>query len=116
MFSLQNALIGLGARFLVSWFPLIFQEGMGASNTQLALIFALSNIAVAFGWFVVPTFEEFRGSVMLVTACQLASIAFMVAIPYSSVLSLSATLCPIRNVLMRMANSCAERVRRQHSS
>jgi MFS family permease len=100
MFSLQNALIGLGAGLLVPWFPLIFQDGMGASNTQLALMFALSNIAVAFGWFVVPKFAEFRGSVVLVTVCQLASIGFMVAIPYSPYLAGAAILYMIRNVLM----------------
>jgi MFS family permease len=100
MFSLQNALIGLGAGLLVPWFPLIFQDGMGASNTQLALMFALSNIAVAFGWFIVPKFAEFRGSVVLVAVCQLASIGFMVAIPYSPYLAGAAILYMIRNVLM----------------
>jgi MFS family permease len=100
MFSLQNALIGLGAGLLVPWFPLIFQDGMGASNTQLALMFALSNIAVALGWFVVPKFAEFRGSVVLISVCQLASIGFMVAIPYSPFLAVAAILYMIRNVLM----------------
>jgi MFS family permease len=100
MFSIQNALIGLGAGLLIPWFPLIFQDGMGASNTQLALMFALSNIAVAFGWFVIPKFAEFRGSVMLVTVCQLASIGFMLAIPYSPFLAVAAILYMIRNVLM----------------
>ena len=100
MFSIQYALIGLGAGILVPWFPLIFKEGMAATDTQLAIIFALSNLAVAFGWFVVPKFAEYKGSVMLVTVCQLASIAVMLAIPYAPFLALATVFYVVRNLLM----------------
>ena len=100
VFSLQYALLGMGAGILVPWFPLIFKEGMAATDTQLAIIFALSNLAVAFGWFVVPKFAEFRGSVMLITVCQLASIGVMLAIPYAPFLALAAVFYIVRNLLM----------------
>ena len=100
MYSLQFALIGFGAGILVPWFPLIFKEGMASTDTQLAIIFALSNLAVAFGWFVVPKFAEYRGSVTLVTTCQLASIAVMLAIPYAPSLALATVFYVARNLLM----------------
>ncbi len=100
MYSIQNAFIGLGAGILIPWFPLIFKEGLAASDTELAIIFALSNLAIALGWFIVPKFAEFRGSVMLITVCQLASIAVMMAIPYAPFLALAAMFYVARNLLM----------------
>ncbi len=100
MYSLQNIFIGLGAGILVPWFPLIFKEGMAATDTELAIIFALSNLAVALGWFVVPKFAEFRGSVMLITVCQLAAIGVMMAIPYAPILALATVFYVFRNLLM----------------
>ncbi|HUV62212.1 MAG TPA: MFS transporter [Thermoplasmata archaeon] len=100
MYSIQNVFIGLGAGILIPWFPLIFKEGMAASDTELAIIFALSNLAIAFGWFIVPKFAEFRGSVILVTVCQFASIAVMMAIPYAPFLALAAVFYVLRNLLM----------------
>lgn len=100
VFSLQNALIGFGAALLIPWFPLVFKEGMGATNTEVALMITLSNVAIAAGWFVVPKFAEFRGSVALVTVCQLASVGFMVAIPFFPNLLVAALLYTARSLLM----------------
>ena len=101
VYSFQNALIGVGAGFVIPWLPLVFQEGMGASSVQLTLMVTASNIAVAVGWFVIPKFAESRGSVALITAFQIASVAFLLAIPYSAFsLLLVALLFTARGLFM----------------
>jgi MFS family permease len=100
VYCIQNGIIGFGAALLIPWFPLIFKEGMGANDAQVALMITLSNVAVAVGWFVVPRFAELRGPVMLVTVCQLASVGFMVAIPFSPDLLVAALLYTARSLLM----------------
>lgn len=96
----QNALIGAGAGLVIPWFPLIFKDGMGASDSWVALIITLSNAVIAIGWFIVPKFAELRGSVALIVACQVASVGFMLAIPYSPVLIVVALLYTARSFLM----------------
>ncbi|MGD9962592.1 MAG: MFS transporter [Thermoplasmata archaeon] len=101
MYSFQNVLIGIGAGFVIPWLPLVFQEGMGATSLQLTLMVTASNIAVAIGWFIIPKFAEARGSVALITAFQIASVVFLLAIPYSAFsLLLVAALFTARGLLM----------------
>ncbi|MGQ9588648.1 MAG: MFS transporter [Thermoplasmata archaeon] len=100
MYSAQNALIGFGAALLIPWFPLVFQYGMSASGTEVALILTLSNVAIAIGWLVVPKFAEARGSVALVSICQIASVVPMLLIPYAPLLLLAAVLYATRSLLM----------------
>ncbi len=101
MYSLQNAIIGVGAAFVIPWFPLIFQHGMGATVTQVSLMVTLSSAVLAFGWFIVPKFAEARGSVALISISQLASVVPLMLIPYSSFsLLLVAVLYTARNFLM----------------
>jgi predicted MFS family arabinose efflux permease len=74
---------------------------MDATSVQLTLMVTASNIAVAVGWFVIPKFAEARGSVALTTAFQMASVAFLLAIPYSAFsLLLVAVLFTTRGLLM----------------
>jgi len=100
VYCAQNAMIGAGAAFVIPWFPLIFKDGMGASDTWVAMILTISNAVIAVGWFMIPKFAELRGSVALITACQIASVAFMLAIPYSPVLVGVAFLYTMRSFLM----------------
>jgi MFS family permease len=101
VYSFQNALIGVGAGLVIPWLPLVFQDGMGASSLELTLMVTASNVAVAIGWFVVPKFAEASGSVLLITVCQIASVVFLLAIPYSAFsLLLVALLFTLRSVLM----------------
>jgi MFS family permease len=96
----QNALIGAGAGFVIPWLPVIFNKGMGASDSWVAGIITLSNVVIAVGWFVVPIFAGFRGSVTLITVCQLASCIPLLLIPYSPILLLIALLYTVRSFLM----------------
>ncbi len=100
MYSLQNVFIGLGAAMVMPWIAIIFSEGMGASGTQLSLMFTLSNIMLAAGFFVIPVFERARGAVTLVAVCQLASVPLLVLIPYSPTLLVAAVLYAVRSLLM----------------
>ena len=100
VYCAQNAMIGAGAALVIPWFPLIFKDGMGASDAWVAMIITMSNAVIAVGWFIVPKFAELRGSVALIVVCQLASVAFMVAIPYSPILIGVALLYTMRSFLM----------------
>ena len=120
VYSFQNGLIGIGAAFVIPWLALVFGEGMGASFEWIAIIFTLSNAVIAVGWFVVPKFADLRGSVALIAGCQIASVAFMVAIPYSPLLVGVAILYTMRSFLMLVPqpvlnayvmNICTEEIR-----
>ena len=100
MFSLQNAFIGFGAALVMPWIAIVFSDGMGATETDLALMFTLSNVVLAVGFFIIPMFERARGAVRLVAVCQLASLGFLVLIPYSSTLLIAALLYAMRSLLM----------------
>jgi MFS family permease len=120
MYCFQNALIGAGAGLVIPWFPVIFKEGLGASDSWVAGIITLSNAVIAIGWFIVPKFADFKGSVTLITACQIASCVPMILIPYSPVLWVIALLYTARSFLMLvptpvlnayMMNICKEKIR-----
>ena len=101
VYCLQNGMIGVGAAFVIPWFPLIFKNSMGATGEQIALIITLSNAVIAAGWFIVPKFADVGGSVALITACQIASVVPMLLIPYSSAfLIVVAVLYASRSFLM----------------
>jgi predicted MFS family arabinose efflux permease len=117
---LQNALIGAGAGLVIPWFPVIFKEGLGASDSWVAGIITLSNAVIAIGWFIVPKFADFKGSVTLIAVCQIASCVPMILIPYSPVLWVVALLYTTRSFLMLvpspvlnayMMNICKEKIR-----
>ncbi|MBU1914068.1 MAG: MFS transporter, partial [Candidatus Thermoplasmatota archaeon] len=100
VYCFQNALIGAGAGFVIPWLPIIFNKGLGASDSWVAGIFTLSNAVIAIGWFVVPIFAGYRGSVALITVCQLASCIPLLLIPYSPILLVVALLYTVRSFLM----------------
>jgi MFS family permease len=101
MYCFQNALIGAGAGFVIPWLPIIFNKGMGASDSWVAGIITLSNVVIAVGWFIVPIFAGYRGSVALITVCQLASCIPLLLLPYSSsILIVVALLYTVRSFLM----------------
>ena len=100
VYSLQSALIGFGAAMAIPWIPMVFESGMNASTTQVSLMLTLSNVAIAIGWFVIPKFSEAMGAVALVTICQIASVAFLVLIPFSPYLVVAAVLYMFRSLLM----------------
>jgi MFS family permease len=100
-YCLQNGMIGMGAAFVIPWFPLIFEKGMNATGEQIALMITLANAVIAAGWFIVPKFADARGSVTLITIAQIASVVPLLLIPYSSALLIVvAMLYATRSFLM----------------
>lgn len=120
-YGVQNAVIGAGAALVIPWFPVIFEDGMNATGPQVALIIAISNTAIAFGWLAVPKFADVRGSVALITVCQIVSVLPLVLIPFSEFsLVLVGGLYTARSLLMLiptpvlyayLVNIVAERIR-----
>jgi MFS family permease len=104
VFCAQNALIGAGAALVIPWLPIIFGEGMGASGIQISLIILISNLTIALGWLVISKFAEMRGSVAVIAVCQIASVAPLLAIPFSPFLSVLAVLYTARSLLMLVPN------------
>lgn len=100
VYSFQNALIGAGAALVIPWLPIVFKHGLGATDSWVAFIITLSNIVIAVGWFIIPHFANLRGSVALIVACQIASVVFLVLIPYSPILLVVALFYTIRSFLM----------------
>ena len=100
VYSFQNALIGAGAALVIPWLPIVFKQGLGATDNWVAFIITLSNIVIAVGWFIIPHFANLRGSVALITVCQIASVVFLVLIPHSPILLAVALLYTLRSFLM----------------
>jgi len=100
MYSFQNALIGFGAALVIPWLPVIFNRSLGASDMWVGMIITLSNAVIAVGWFVVPKFAEFRGSVTLIAVCQIVSVVPLILLPYSPALIVVAVLYTVRSFLM----------------
>ena len=100
VYALSNGLFGVGAAFVIPWFPLIFEKGMGANLYDVSLMITLSNVVLAVGWLMIPKFAEIRGSVVLVAGAQIASIVPFVLIPYTDSLLIAAILFTMRNFLM----------------
>ena len=101
VYCVQDAMIGAGAALVIPWFPAIFEYGMDATLTVVSLIITVSNIVIAVGWLTIPKYAEARGSVMLVTVCQIASVLPLVLIPFSEFsLILVAFLYTARSLLM----------------
>jgi predicted MFS family arabinose efflux permease len=73
---------------------------MGANLYDVSLMITLSNVVLAVGWLVIPKFAEIRGSVVLVTVAQIASVVPFVLIPYTDSLIIVALLYTVRNFLM----------------
>ena len=100
VYAFQNGLFGVGAAFVIPWFPLIFERGMDASLYDVSLMITFSGAVIAIGWLIIPKFAELRGSVVLITASQIASVVPFVLIPYTDSLAIAAILYAARNFLM----------------
>jgi len=100
VYAVQNAMFGVGAAMVIPWFPLIFEKGMDANLYDVSLMITLSNVVLAVGWLIVPKFAEIRGSVILISVAQIASVIPFLVIPYIDSLIIVAVLYTIRNFLM----------------
>jgi len=97
-----TALMGLGSGFIVPLFNVFFQSKLGASKAEIGTIFALGQIGVAVGTLLMPAVAEKLGKVKTVSAVQLLSIPFILAIVLSPNIAWATTPYIVRLSLMNM--------------
>jgi|GEM_PF-1771933 len=118
-FGITNMFIGLGAGFVIPWFPLFFTNKFFLSqypdfNTAYAnalplvsLIMTISSIIMSFSFLVAPFFAERFGQVKLIVGSQLLSVLFLFLIPFAPAFLFAGTLYIIRTILMMFSSPIA---------
>jgi len=99
---LVTALMGLGSGFIVPLFNVFFESKLGASKAEIGTVFALGQIGVAVGTFLMPAVAAKLGKVKTVSTVELLSIPFILAIVFSPNLAWATTPYIVRGSLMNM--------------
>lgn len=102
-FIIPVGLIGFGAGFIVPLFNLFFSLKFSATNEQIGLMFALSNVTLGIGTFAAPALSKKLGKVKSVALCEYVSMPFIMLTTLAPNLSLAASAFVTRNALMNMA-------------
>ena len=102
--ALTNALIGLGAGFMVPWFSYYFTQKFGVSLAEIGIVFAVSQIGMAIAYLIVPKMVEKIGSVRTIVSVQATAILVLLLISISPVFTAASILYTIRVILMNMAS------------
>ncbi|MBI1730067.1 MFS transporter [Candidatus Acetothermia bacterium] len=114
-FLLVNALISLGAGFVVPLFNVFFHEGVHADENEIGMLFAAGSLFLAFGAFAMPFFVGRFGKVKTVTITRLAAVPFVVLIGFapsladtSNVLSIAGLAYILRTTFFNMSYPVAD--------
>jgi MFS family permease len=102
-FIIPVGLIGFGAGFIVPLFNLFFSLKFSATNEQIGLMFALSNVTLGIGTLAAPALSKKLGKVKSVALCEYVSMPFIMLTTLAPNLSLAASAFITRNALMNMA-------------
>ena len=102
-FMIPTGIIGFGAGFIVPLVNLFFSNKFYATNEQIGIIFALSNIVLGIFTFVAPVLASRVGKVKAVLICQFSSMPFIMLITLAPNLTLATGAYLIRVALMNMA-------------
>jgi MFS family permease len=102
-FMVPTALIGFGAGFIVPLFNIFFRLKFSATDGQIGIMFALSNVTLGIGTLTAPVLSSRLGKVRSVVACQFLSMPFIMLTTLAPNLSLASTAFIARNTLMNMA-------------
>jgi MFS family permease len=102
-FVVPTALIGFGAGFIVPLFNIFFRLKFSATDGQIGIMFALSNVTLGIGTLTAPVLSSRLGKVRSVVACQFLSMPFIMLTTLAPNLSLASTAFIARNTLMNMA-------------
>lgn len=95
---------GAGWGLALPYFNVYFSSVLGASTSQIGAIFTLSQLIMAFGYFLVPLFTNRLGKVRTVTLVQLLSIPFLLLFTLTSSVIVASFGFIMRYLLMNMAN------------
>ncbi|OPY49839.1 MAG: Major Facilitator Superfamily protein [Methanosaeta sp. PtaU1.Bin112] len=97
-------LFGIGWGMSLPYFNVYFDVVLGASASQIGLIFSLSQLVMIAGYFLVPMLTEKLGKIRMASAVQILSIPFLLIFIFSSSLPVAAFGYLVRYMLMNMAN------------
>jgi MFS family permease len=102
-FMVPVGVIGFGAGFIVPLFNLFFKLKFVATDEQIGLMSALSNVTLGIGTIAAPALVRKVGKVRSVALCEFLSMPFIMLTTLAPNLPFAATAYVTRNALMNMA-------------
>jgi len=102
--ALTNALIGLGAGFMIPWFSYYFIKKFSVNLGEVGAVFAISQIGMAIAYLTIPKIVEKIGNVRTIVYTQGTSIMTLLLISVSPNFAVASTLYVIRVTLMNMSS------------
>ncbi len=100
--ALTQALIGLGAGFMIPWFSYYFKLKFSVNLAEIGVVFAISQIGMAIAFLIVPKLSEKIGNVGTIVYSQATSILALLLISVSPDFTIASILYLIRVILMNM--------------
>jgi predicted MFS family arabinose efflux permease len=96
-------LLSLGAGLVMPFIALFLKHRLGATVTEVGVIQAVSSIAMAVAALSTPRLARRLGLAGTIVVTELASLPFLVAIPFTQSLPVAAALFWFRGMLMNMS-------------
>ncbi len=103
-FAFPGALIGLGAGVTIPYMGLWFNLRFGTSLESIGGLFAIQQIVMAFGMFLMPLIVDRIGSVRTVVGFNGSATALIVALPFAPGFLIAALIYIVRTILMNIVN------------
>lgn len=97
-------LFGIGWGTSLPYFNVYFETRLGASASQIGLVFSLSQLVMMVGYFLVPMLTDKLGKIKMASTVQLLSIPFLLIFTFAPSLPVAAFGYLARYMLMNMAN------------
>ena len=98
-----HVIVSVGAGLVMPFVALFLRHQVGASVTEIGVIQAVSSVAMAGAALATPRLARRFGLVGTIVMTELASLPFLVAIPFSTSLPVVAALFWVRGMLMNMS-------------
>ncbi len=102
--SFVDALIGLGAGFIIPIFSLWFYSRFGLDEVVLGPLFAITNGVMALSYLTAPKLSDSLGAINSIVLTVSISTVLMFTIPFVSDYNAVAILFVLRNFLMNVSN------------
>lgn len=96
-------LISLGAGLVMPFVALFLRHRLGASVMEIGIIQAVSSVAMAAAALATPRLAKRIGLAGTIVLTELASLPFLLAIPFTQSLPVAAVLFWVRGMLMNMS-------------
>lgn len=103
-FSLPNVLIGLGAGVTIPYMGLWFNLRFGTGLESIGGLFAIQQMMMAFGMFLMPLVADRIGSVKTVVGFNGSATALIAALPFAPGFLIAALIYTARTILMNIVN------------